>query len=181
MKRLLILTLLIFTNALIVGCQNASGGLTEEQANKLDTAYELASAVPYPTLDEVRRGCPACHTLVDRNSGKYTLAYEAYNAKSFHFELFKPTDDVNVARCLECHAAGTGEREGKGAKAPLSMQDINHPSHMSNQVFKLHYGGNCFSCHNVNSAGEFQLLTEKVEVNSEGLPDPSKIPIPGAK
>jgi len=51
---------------------------------------------------------------------------------------------------------------------------------MSSQFFKLHYGGNCFTCHNVNGEGKFDLLTEPVEVNEKGVPDPEKLPIPGA-
>jgi hypothetical protein len=47
--------------------------------------------------------------------------------------------------------------------------------------FKLHYGGNCFTCHNVNFEGAWELLTEKVEVNDKGVPDPENLPIPGAQ
>jgi len=64
--------------------------------------------------------------------------------------------------------------------APLALRDIVHPVHMSSQYFKLHYGGNCFTCHNVNGEGEFELLTEAVELNEKGIPDPGKLPIPGA-
>jgi len=67
-----------------------------------------------------------------------------------------------------------------GVAAPLALRDIVHPAHMSSQVFKLHYGGNCFTCHNVNGEGEFELLTEAVEVNEKGVPDPGKLPISGA-
>jgi hypothetical protein len=70
--------------------------------------------------------------------------------------------------------------EGKGVMAPLSLRDIVHPAHMSSQIFKLHYGGNCFTCHNVNGEGEFELLTEAVDVNEKGVPNPDKLPIPGA-
>ena len=51
---------------------------------------------------------------------------------------------------------------------------------MGSQFFKLHYGGNCFTCHNVNGEGAFELLTEAVEVNEKGVPDPENLPIPGA-
>jgi thiosulfate dehydrogenase len=51
---------------------------------------------------------------------------------------------------------------------------------MNSQYFKLHYGGNCFTCHNVNGEGAWELLTEKVDVNEKGVPNPEKLPIPGA-
>jgi hypothetical protein len=51
---------------------------------------------------------------------------------------------------------------------------------MASQTFKLHYGGSCFTCHNVNGEGEWELLTEKVDVNEKGVPNPEALPIPGA-
>lgn len=179
---LLIFTILI-TFFLLLGCQSTSDNvdLSDEQLQKLETAYNLASNVPYPELDEVRRGCPSCHILIDQNSGKYTLAYEAYAATKNHPEVFQPTDEVNVTTCLGCHSPGTGDRENKGTNAPISLRDIVHPAHMSSQTFKLHYGGSCFTCHNINGLGEFELLTERVEVDTKGIPDPSILPIPGAQ
>lgn len=52
---------------------------------------------------------------------------------------------------------------------------------MGSQYFKLHYGGSCFTCHNVNGEGEWELLTEKVDVNEKGVPNPDVLPIPGAQ
>ncbi|MFQ6052960.1 MAG: c-type cytochrome, partial [Candidatus Bathyarchaeia archaeon] len=48
------------------------------------------------------------------------------------------------------------------------------------QVFKVEFGGNCFTCHNVDADGEFELLSEAVDTNEKGVPNPSQIPIPGA-
>ncbi|MHB1376133.1 MAG: hypothetical protein ACYCXB_01750 [Candidatus Humimicrobiaceae bacterium] len=87
---------------------------------------------------------------------------------------------MNVETCLLCHAPGTGANASKGNAAPLSLRDIVHPAHMSSQIFKEHYGGNCFTCHNVNGVGEWELLNEKVDVNDKGVPNPDKLPIPGA-
>ncbi|TFH36079.1 MAG: collagen-like protein, partial [Anaerolineales bacterium] len=53
------------------------GALTEEQVAALETSAALG-AIQFPSLDEVRRGCPACHELVDAETGKYTLPYEAH-------------------------------------------------------------------------------------------------------
>jgi hypothetical protein len=128
--------------------------------------------------------------LVDPEDGKYTLPFEAHERAEIRGEehpevapdgtSLAPTEEVNVTTCLLCHASGTGTREGMGVAAPLALRDIVHPAHMSSQWFKLHYGGNCFTCHNVNGEGEFELLTEAVEVNDKGVPDPEKLPIPGA-
>lgn len=171
------------------GPAGESAALTEEQSAALETAGNLAG-IQFPGLDEVRRGCPACHILADEESGKYTLPYEAHvraEARGSEHPEVAPdgtslaaTEQVSVTVCLQCHAAGTGEREGKGVVAPLSLRDIVHPAHMYSQWFKLHYGGNCFTCHNVNFEGDWELLTEKVEVNDKGIPDPEQIPIPGA-
>jgi hypothetical protein len=179
--RKLITIMVVLSVLSLTACQNPIVIIPGSQASKqIDQAIILSSSVPYPKLDEVRRGCPACHSLVDQLSGKYTLAYEADQASVNHPQVFKPTDEVNVTRCFECHSSGTGDRDGKGNRAPLALRDILHPSHMSSQTFKLHYGGSCFTCHNVDSRGQFWLLTEKVVVNSSGVPDPGKIPIPGA-
>ncbi len=168
----------------------AGTGLTEEQSQTLESVAALAGGVPFPALEEQHRGCPACHVLVDQDTGQYTLAYEAHERAEARGEehpevapdgtSLAPTEEVNVTTCLLCHAPGEDEREGMGVMAPLSLRDIVHPAHMSSQWFKLHYGGNCFTCHNVNGEGEFELLTEAVEVNEKGVPDPEKLPIPGA-
>ncbi len=162
-------------------------GLTEEQAKALEKAGALAEAVPFPTV-EARRGCPACHVLVDKETGKYTLPYEAHERAEArgrtHPDVapdgtsLAPAEEVKVTVCLQCHAPGTGDRAGKGNIAPWALRDIVHPAHMGSQYFKLHYGGNCFTCHNVAGDGTFELLTEKVETNEKGVPE--TVPIPGA-
>lgn len=162
----------------------AGTGLTEDQAATLEMAGALAGMVPL-SLESVNRGCPACHVLVVPDTGAYTLAYEAFERAeergNEHPAVFEITDEVNVTTCLGCHAAGTGDREGMGNVAPLMLRDIVHPAHMSSQTFKLHYGGSCFTCHNVNGAGEWELLTEAVDVNEKGVPNPDLLPIPGAQ
>lgn len=209
-KKMLILFILIGSGLVLAACAGAAGpagpqgpqgpagpqgaegpagaGLTEEQTTALETAGNLA-AIQFPALDEARRGCPACHALVDPETGQFTLPYEAKERAEArgkeHPEVapdgtsLAPTEEVNVTTCLQCHAAGTGDRTGKGVVAPLSLRDIVHPAHMSSQYFKLHYGGNCFTCHNVNGEGGWDLLTEKVEVNEKGVPNPETLPIPG--
>lgn len=164
-------------------------GLTEEQTTTLEQAAGLGGLVSWP-LEEQSRGCPACHVLVDEETGGYTLPFEAHERAEVrgeeHPEIapdgtsLAVTEEVRVTTCLQCHASGTGDREGMGVIAPLALRDIVHPAHMTSQWFKLHYGGNCFTCHNVNGNGEFELLTEMVDVNEKGVPNPDKLPIPGA-
>ncbi len=200
MKKLGLIIFLVAGFLLVSACQGATGpegpagspgaGLTEEQAESLEKAGALAAAIPFPSLEAVNRGCPACHVLADPETGKYTLAYEAHERVEVRGRehpnvapdgtSLAPTEQVNVTTCLQCHAAGTGVREGKGVAAPLMLRDIVHPAHMSSQTFKLHYGGSCFTCHNVNGEGEFEILTEAVDVNEKGVPNPDKLPIPGA-
>jgi thiosulfate dehydrogenase len=172
------------------GAEGPSGAeLTEDQLAALETAGNL-SGIQFPDLDEVRRGCPACHVLIDEETGGYTLPYEAHERAEARGEehpevapdgtSLAATEEVNVTTCLQCHASGSGDRAGKGISAPLSLRDIVHPAHMYSQWFKLHYGGNCFTCHNVDGEGNWELLTENVEVNEKGVPEPEMLPIPGA-
>ncbi len=165
-------------------------GLTVEQSEALAKAGALADGVPWPRLEAINRGCPACHVLADENTGAYTLAYEAHERAEVRGKehpnvamdgtSLAPTEQVSVTTCLQCHAPGEGSREGMGTVAPLALRDIVHPAHMTSQYFTLHYGGNCFSCHNVNGDGEWEVLSEAVEVNDKGVPNPDKLPIPGA-
>ncbi|MBI2937747.1 MAG: hypothetical protein HYY22_06025 [Thaumarchaeota archaeon] len=167
------------------GGGNISSAVIEKIAN--ETVQKVLSkqlAFPIEASIEPRRGCPACHTLVDNATGKYTLAYEAHEraeARGRTHPAFKPTDNPNVTECLACHGAGTGDREGKGTVAPLALRDIVHPAHLGSQAFKIHYGGSCFTCHDVDSKGDFTLLTQKVDTNEKGVPNPDKLPIPGEK
>ena len=128
-------------------------------------ATEAMTPVP------ANRGCPDCHV------GPYTLKHEAVErgGETVHQGL---PDDAGVTTCLTCHAPGSGAREGKGNVAPLSLRDIVHPAHMGSKIFTGNYMGNCFTCHNVNGDGEFELLTQAVDTDARGIPD--VVPIPGA-
>ncbi|MCZ7663581.1 MAG: S-layer homology domain-containing protein [Thermoleophilia bacterium] len=120
---------------------------------------------------DARRGCPDCH------QGKYSLKHEAVEKGGAVHESLADEADINV--CLACHAPGTGDREGKGVVAPLSLRDIVHPVHMGSKTFTGHYMGNCFTCHNVDGEGAFQVLSQAVDTDSKGVPDVA--PIPGAQ
>ena len=69
-----------------------------------------------------------------------------------------------------CHASDP--ETDRGVVASLSLRDIVHPAHMGSQIFKVHYGGNCFTCHNVNGAGEFEVLGVALDTNDKGVPNP---------
>ena len=169
--------------------QTGGASLTITQTAALAYATLISNTLPLPTQGEQRRGCPACHVLIDKQTGKYTLAYEAHAAAAArggkHPDVapdgtsITATSDVNVTVCLECHAPGTGAREGMGKLAPLMLRDIVHPAHMGSQTFKLHYGGQCFSCHDIDGQGNWKILTQKVDTNDKGVPNPNKLPIPG--
>ncbi|MCL5734078.1 MAG: S-layer homology domain-containing protein [Actinobacteria bacterium] len=118
-----------------------------------------------------QRGCPDCH------QGPFTLKNEAVNngGAAAHSGL---ADGAGESDCLICHAPGTGDREGKGNVAPISLRDIVHPVHMGSKIFLAEFVGNCFSCHNVSGDGTFQVLAQGVDTNDKGVPN--TLPIPGA-
>ncbi len=146
-----------------------------------DTAVEALIdervAFEIPHSINATRGCTGCHTLIDPSTGRYTLSYEAHNAVSSHPSTapggidISPTSTAGLSACLTCHASD-------GPMAGISMMDIVHPVHMFSQIFKYEFGGNCFSCHNVDSDGVFEVLPDEVSVSSKGVPE--TIPLPGA-
>ncbi len=141
-------------------------------------------AIPIRAQLPPQRGCPSCHSLINSTTGQYTLAYEAIQAakaRNMTHPAFKPTDNPSVTDCLTCHAPAESNstRAGRGVVAPLTLRDIVHPAHMGSQIFKVELGGSCFSCHDVDGEGTFQILSQKVDTNDKGVPNPDKIPIPG--
>jgi mono/diheme cytochrome c family protein len=154
----------------------------------ISKAVALAATIPI-TYANVPRGCPACHVLRNPQTGGYTLAFEAINAAKAagadhpttapDGTSMKATDAVSVTTCFECHAPGTGARLGMGNKAPLALMDIVHPAHMSSPTFVREFQGNCFTCHDVNGKGQFEILTQAVDDNAHGVPNPDKLPVPG--
>ena len=168
---------------LVVGALSLLLGLTAAIA----MAAEQAGGPP-------KRGCLSCHTLEDKATGKYTLGYWAqertkadYNRdhpkKALDGASIEPAQVVSVKTCLGCHGAGTGDRMGKGKFSNLSLRDIVHPAHMFSGVFGDRYNTSCFTCHNVNAEGRFDLLDEAVAVNEKGIPKSlleGKGTIPGA-
>lgn len=115
-----------------------------------------------------RRGCADCH------AGKYSLKNEAVlRGGDLHAGL---PDDADMNVCLACHASTP---DGKGKMAPISLRDIVHPVHMGSKIFVGHYMGNCFTCHNVDAVGTFQVLVDAVDTKDDGIP--LTLPIPGAQ
>ena len=148
--------------------------LTEQLAESLQLPIEAYIAP--------KRGCTSCHVLVDPESGAYTLSYEAHERSEVrHGEDEHPdvapdgtdisaTSTAGLDTCLLCHASDP--ETDRGLIAPLSLRDIVHPAHMTSQVFKVHYGGNCFTCHNVDGQGNFDVLGEAFAMNDKGIPEP---------
>ena len=138
--------------------------ITTQISVKVDNATAKAQAAA------PRRGCLACHVQI-APAGNYTLAWEAQNAVQAqgrtHPALpngFKTTE----AECLACHGSnGAGDA---GVAAPISLRAIVHPAHMFSDTFTAEFKGNCFSCHNVDGTGKFQVIVDKMAVNVHGQP-----------
>ncbi len=127
-----------------------------------------------------RRGCLACHTLANPKTGQYTLGYEAEERAKADYGVdhpsiapdgtpIGPTVQSSVTACLECHKPSDSD-PNRGVGAPITLRDIVHPAHMFSQTFLEHYGGNCFTCHDVTGDGTFQILGDKVTTNEKGVP-----------
>lgn len=72
-----------------------------------------------------------------------------------------------------------GEAEEKGGAVHSGLADDAGVAHMGSKIFVNRYMGNCFTCHNVDGTGEFQVLTQAVTVDEKGIPE--TLPIPGAQ
>jgi hypothetical protein len=108
-------------------------------------------------VEEPRRGCLSCH------QGEHSLASEVHTAEPAHLPI---PEDATVATCLSCHSDIGVEVD----LAPVLLSTILHPSHMFSSVFVDQLGGTCFSCHDIDSRGSFQLLGQKVTTNDKGVP-----------
>jgi Fe-S cluster biogenesis protein NfuA len=127
---------------------------------------------------------------VNATTGAYTLSFEAHErvkaqrGTDSHPSItsdgtsIAPTSTAGLAACLTCHASST--TIDRGVSAPLSIRDIVHPAHMSSAIFINEFRGNCFTCHNIDRDGNYLVLPDAVATNTKGVPDPTKIPIPGA-
>ncbi len=140
-----------------------------------DVTWDAAVAAGGP-----RRGCLACHVVVDKTRGNYSLAFEAQERAEVDYGAdhpntapdgtsMKPTDQNSVQTCLLCHKPSPSN-PGRGVGAPITLRDIVHPAHMFSTTFVEHYQGGCFTCHNVRGDGTFELLGDKVATNEKGVP-----------
>jgi hypothetical protein len=128
------------------------------QAASMFMRYDEFRMEPVPAM----RGCPDCH------AGPFILANEIP-------EGHPPVPaDADVNDCLACHAM---QADLTGNVAPLALRDIVHPVHMGSKIFAWELMGHCFSCHNVDAEGEFDVLSEAVDTDEKGIPD--EVPIPG--
>jgi hypothetical protein len=104
-----------------------------------------------------RRGCLTCH------QGEHSLAREVRTVDPAHLPL---PEDATVATCLSCHSDIGVEVD----LSPILLSTILHPSHTFSRVFVDELGGTCFSCHDVDSRGSFEILGRTVETDDKGVP-----------
>ena len=178
------------------GTFRPENNLTRAQAATMfDREQQYVAAQATAPLAEIARGCPACHpTIVGDpsappftpgrpdpardNAPTFSLKWEAMggDSASTRFLLHKTLPDTAaVAACLGCHGAGDAEQNGN--VAPIGLRTIVHPAHLYSGIFLVEFRGNCFTCHEVTNDGDFDLLTQAVEVNDKGIPE--EIPTPG--
>jgi len=166
-----------------------------QAATMFDREQTYMEGLATAPLAEIRRGCPACHPTVvgdptappftparpdpsRGNAPTFSLKWEAMGgvATSTRFLLHNGLPDTStVNTCLGCHAAGSGEQNGK--TAPIGLRTIVHPAHLNSGIFIAEFRGNCFTCHEITNSGAYDILTEAVAVNDAGIPD--VIPTPG--
>ena len=161
---------------LLVACGGGEDEGSEQPTVTEEAQIQTETPTPAAVEEEPfvpRRGCGACHRLVDAETGKYTLPYEAHERAEarglLHPEValdgtpMARTDEVALDTCMGCHAPG--------AAPVLSMQEIVHPAH----AFSEHFAderGNCFSCHSISPEGAFDVISGSLEVNEKGVPEP---------
>lgn len=179
---------LVILAALVALAACTKPGTTKSQSETKQAEQNKAAqnkttekaAEPAAKPEPPRRGCAACHVKTAQKD--YSLLAEAVERTKAGGGTHPTTgtdgkkmdENTTVETCLQCHSPGAN---GKGKAAPLSLRSILHPAHMSSKTFTDKYLGNCFTCHEVDGTGTFNLLSQKVDVNEKGLP--KKVPIPG--
>jgi hypothetical protein len=161
----------------------------------IDRTEQFIASTATAPLAAVNRGCPACHPTVvgdpsappftpgrpdpsRANAPTFSLTWEAMggDASSSRFTTHKGLPGTaDITLCLGCHKAGDAEQNGKFA--PVSLRTIVHPAHLNSGIFIGEFRGNCFTCHEITNSGKYDILSQKVEVNAQGVP--TVIPTPG--
>ncbi|GEM_PF-1851072 len=143
MKKKLLLILPILGAALVLFLVFSSSTLVFAQNNgKVD-----------PLLHASQRGCASCHRVVKEKGviHDYTLYNEVKEKVPDHPAIDKKKADTQgVLYCLICH-------DNMGTK---SFRNIIHPIHFFSSIFTQKLHGNCFSCHDISSKGQFVLWDE---------------------
>jgi hypothetical protein len=158
------LVVLALTTALLGGLLFAActaGNAQPSATATITTVAPEGGETPEGTDAQVsgpRRGCLSCH------QGEHSLASEVRTANPAHLPL---PEDATVATCLSCHSDIGVEVD----LSPILLSTILHPSHMFSSTFVDQLGGTCFSCHDVDSRGSFQLLGQEVTTNDKGVPN----------
>ncbi|WP_366923482.1 hypothetical protein MFMK1_000375 [Metallumcola ferriviriculae] len=180
---LIVIVLMLVLAVAVSACANTNNTNTKNDSEQKQAAENEQAqkegdegAGEEQQSEPPRRGCAACHVKTADND--YSLTAEAKSRAEGH-----PTkapdgttmdENTTVETCLECHAPGNN---GRGKSAPLALRTIVHPAHLYSEHFVANYSGNCFTCHEVDNQGVFNLLSQKVETNEKGVP--KTVPIPG--
>lgn len=133
----------------------------------VSTVFILASGSVFAQEEQKPRiGCQSCHfkdnfSLVDEFKGVEDHPKKTPDGKTMNV-------NTKLKACMECHATNTWN--GKGVKAPASMDAIVHPAHLFSKTFQEELNGNCFSCHVVIKRGTFGVVSEKLQTDEHGVP-----------
>lgn len=171
-----------------------------QAATMFDREQQYLAEQAAAPLANIARGCPACHPTAAAtpnpstpfapgqpdpargNAPRYGLKWESMGSDATvtptRFTLHNTlADTATVNTCLGCHAAGNADSNGNAS--PISLRTIAHPAHLYSGIFLSEFRGNCFTCHEITNSGEYDILTQAVTTNAQGIPE--TIPIPGAQ
>lgn len=113
--------------------------------------------------EHINRGCPACHKVRQMGNRQLDLRLGvAINKLEGHPGV---AETSGVDDCLSCHKPG--------GEAKLMLRTIVHPIHLNSAIFLENYRGSCFTCHDINADGKFEVLKKALEVNERGIPKES--------
>jgi len=144
--------------------------------------YTFSATRPEPEPDAgaqkpspPRVGCTACHVKVS-DQKNYTLGAEALAIENHPTQTpeGEPINEQSTfSDCMTCHATAASGR-AVAAKTPMVL--TAHPAHMFSEIFTEELGGTCWSCHLIDSRGNWLVVPDKVDVEETGIP--KELPVP---
>jgi mono/diheme cytochrome c family protein len=138
-----------------------------ELATQIEEQISERLAFDITASKEPLRGCPSCHALVDPDSGRYTLSYEAHErAEARRGEDTHPntapdgtditaTSEAGLETCLQC------------ARARVSLYINDDKSLVGGDASKgeILYENTCVFCHGVDGKAQPEALGELAKDN----------------